>query len=212
MVDKNFTVDLRGKVVSTKFSNVAPEKIPSHALVETLTNMAPKINFRIYCAIDMSNCQLLDEDMIYIADTVHLFDNCFEINLSGNRFHGLKDNTVDYHLFRILRQASIRHVIITHNPIASIDRKDLFTKMSENDLRKLIWIPKQMLQGYGWKNVLPDYNNSLFKLVEEAHLKYYNMIPNRSVAEITASNAVKDQSPYNVSNSNCKQKNICTNY
>lgn len=191
MVDKKLTVDLRGKVVSTKLRGIVPEKIPSHALVETFNNMVPKINFRIYCAIDFSGCQLLDEDMSYIADVVHLFENCFEVNLSNNRFHGLNDNTVDYHLFRILRQASIKHVLIIQNPIASIDRKDLFTKMNENDLRKLIWIPEQWLQGGGWKSVL--LNNKNLKFVEEAHIKYYNIKPNRSTTEIAASNAITDQ-------------------
>jgi hypothetical protein len=76
---------------------------------------------------------------------------------------------------RILALAHIQWVAIAVNPIASIDRKDLFDRLCAPSLQahllKLIWVPEAWLPAGNWKALVRD--ASLHVRVEAQHKAFY---------------------------------------
>jgi hypothetical protein len=62
-------------------------------------------------------------------------------------------------------------VDISHNPIASVERQDFFEKLTEEQLKKLIFLPKQWVKTGAWKVLLTKFQD----IVRETHNKYYGI-------------------------------------
>jgi hypothetical protein len=62
-------------------------------------------------------------------------------------------------------------VDISHNPIASVERRDFFEKLTEDQLKKLIFLPKQWVKTGAWRALLTKFQD----IVLETHKKYYGI-------------------------------------
>jgi hypothetical protein len=64
-----------------------------------------------------------------------------------------------------------RYVVICENPIASYDHYEFFDRLSNESLRKLIWIPKYWVEGKNWELMISD--EDARKTVREIHKTYF---------------------------------------
>jgi len=124
--------------------------------------------------LNLSACNLVDQDLPTIAHFVSTLPNCEIVNLSNNHFHGIGEGKIkartDKALFSLLDEKPLQYLDITINPLASVDRRDLFEKLKSTHLQKLIWIPFSWLDGRGWRTLIePTQQN----LVLETHRTYY---------------------------------------
>jgi hypothetical protein len=130
--------------------------------------------------LQISNCNLHDEDLDGVADLVSKnMPNCRVVNLSWNRLHGIAPalkNILDNSIARILKLPNIEFLDMTYNPFASIDRTDFLDDPSVCDDQKLIWIPQDFLESKNgndpsWYGIITDTNRR--KVILETHRKYY---------------------------------------
>lgn len=113
---------------------------------------------------------------------VRTLPNCKVVDLSWNRLHGLENpELVDKPLRELLGLSQIAYVNVTYNALASVDRKDLFTKLAADGatvcggitppLARLIWIPEEWLTVGNWKKIVPS--DAVAALVTDTHSRYY---------------------------------------
>jgi hypothetical protein len=153
----------RGQLVSILFSQ--------HRFKKTIPMIVDEID-RPVEFLDLSDNSLMDADMTEIKKLVEKIRPTV-VNLAGNRFHGY-DQTyqaeVDQALKDILAIEDVKFVDITCNPIASIDRSDLFDTFTEKDFQKLVWVPQHYLTGGVWKNIVS--NSAFHNKIVETHFNY----------------------------------------
>lgn len=167
--------DLSDKITSSNFSDFMQNRISIEKL--SLQIESDNVSMEDIQFVNMKNCDLLDEDMVYIRNFIEsLPSNDLCLNLSKNRLYGIhtwgKPSDLDQHLRAILQNNHIRFVDITVNNLASCDRRDLFHEiLTSEELGKLIWIPKMWLNHNDWKNnMVPE---SMFDIVIQTHNDYY---------------------------------------
>lgn len=128
----------------------------------------------------MSSNQLLDSDFTKIADFVKLFPACEVVDLSFNRFYGkdssgLVSKDVDEALVKILSLETVKFVCVIGNPMASVDRRDLFDRLQRSNVDlflKLIWVPSEWLKSGNWASMVgPDAN--LQEKIRAAHRAFF---------------------------------------
>jgi hypothetical protein len=120
--------------------------------------------------VDLSANNLLDDDLPIVVALVERCPRIQEIDLSNNRFHGYSKDTqpiVDKAIQALLSRSPPTSVNISGNPLATIDRKDLFASFSSTELSRLIWIPEPWLKGSGWNNMIPK--EELQEIVRRTH-------------------------------------------
>lgn len=115
---------------------------------------------------------LMENDLAAVNRMLNKLPNCVEVDLRGNKFY---ESTADEHLLRMLRTEQVRLVNIVLTPFASVDRRNFFEKLTENDLQRLIWIPEAWLERKKWKNMLyrADDKDKKFAISLETHRAYY---------------------------------------
>lgn len=128
--------------------------------------------------IILRRCNLLDQDM---EDVVKLvahpkFKECITIDLSDNRFHGLRPPMrarLDPSLILLLKDE--RFVDVSGSPFASVDRCDFFDTIEAKLLLKLIWVPQFWLSGRGWPELLRGRSDfdTIVEQVLNVHRTYY---------------------------------------
>lgn len=122
--------------------------------------------------IDLSDNNLYDVDLPAIAKAISYGPE--EVNLSRNRIHGYSLSTrelVDESL-RTIIQHTVKYVVLFGNPLASIDRQDLFDTFDKETFAKLIWIPLPWLEPKQWKTMIT--NESFHLIIYNTHQDYYN--------------------------------------
>jgi len=163
------TLNLTGLVMPLAFASAAPS-FAKKTVKEYYTSEKEGV---FYDVVNFSGNHLLDDDLPEIAKAISKW-NPKIVNLSNNRFHGYDmryRKEVDKALQDILAVSSVKYVDITANPLASVDRKDLFNLLNKEQLKKLIWIPKNWINGGNWK-VMID-NKSFHPEIEKTHKEYY---------------------------------------
>lgn len=111
------------------------------------------------------------------------------IDLSLNRFYGLASSDFDSTFVQLVRQTPYA-VDVRGNPMATIDKKDLFVRLSE-ELRgseegsqplitKVIWVPEQYLEPRAWTIMLSSKlegldKKSLIEMIQNAHRAYFEL-------------------------------------
>jgi len=172
-VTEDGVLNLKHEVVSKMFKN---DRLP----FISITSLSSKFkNDRMAIKnLDLSDCNLVDQDLPIIADFVLSLPNCEILNLSYNRFHGMRDGPerirMDKALEDILVHKKLRFLDVTGNPLASVDRKDLFKKLTNKQLTKLIWIPFSWLEGKGWQSLVAD--KQAQEVVLTTHRTYYSLM------------------------------------
>eukprot|EP01125_Pyxidicula_operculata_P010492 TRINITY_DN3451_c0_g1_i2.p1 TRINITY_DN3451_c0_g1~~TRINITY_DN3451_c0_g1_i2.p1 ORF type:complete len:116 (-),score=13.34 TRINITY_DN3451_c0_g1_i2:68-415(-) len=112
--------------------------------------------------------------MLFIQMFVDKLPRCEILDLTNNSIYGKSldtKNEVDGALIKLLQK--LRYVIIHDNPIASIERSDLYWKISRVDdqlLGKLIWIPEKWVKSSSWKRLV---NPKDTELIEKTHSEFF---------------------------------------
>jgi len=167
----NGTLDLKGKVI-TRTIDLETDLIPITTL-QSLLKKLPSETKSTIVTLDLSNNNLVDQDLKELLPLVLLLPNCKRLVLSGNRFHGYERTTrllVDQSLLQLLN-TFLEWVDITGNPVASMDRQDLFRKLKAKQLLKLIWIPEGWLAGSAWHTLVRPTH---YADVQRMHKQYYS--------------------------------------
>lgn len=158
-------LDLKQRLYPTKFASLDSTK-------PTLSSV--KIPSRVFTGLDVSENNLMDDDIPLLRKLLDSLPQCKYVNLSRNRIYGKGEPAlVNDPLKEILATKDIVWVDITVNPLASIDRVDFFASLSEGQLKKLIWIPSTWLAGNAWHQVLGN-QQQLIDLVQSTHEAYYS--------------------------------------
>ena len=96
------------------------------------------------------------------------------VDLKSNRFHGYQEKSresVDANIRRLLASAKVRWVDVVGNPMASVDRMDVFRNTTVDELKKLIFVPQPWLDKKSWWVLVPGKAEQA--AVERAHFEYY---------------------------------------
>jgi hypothetical protein len=123
--------------------------------------------------LDLSCNHLNDVDLPIIAELVQKYHPKV-VDLSLNTFWGYQIHSqylVDKALKSLL--SSAKYVNIVGNPLATVDRKDLFQSLTEDQLSRLIWIPKCWVEGGSWKNMIRPESHELVRSTHEQYFKEY---------------------------------------
>lgn len=129
--------------------------------------------------IKIINCaenNLHDVDMPVIASIISLLPQCRIVNFSNNRLHGLRNpdkQHLDSNLKQILNLSHVQYMNITSNAIASVDRMDFYTNLSDYELKKIIFVLPQWVIPGGWTILIPDPQRQ--GIVRQAHMNFYNL-------------------------------------
>lgn len=148
--------------------------------------ITPKELFHIYPKeielkkIDVSCCDLTDEDYIVLVDFILTrMKLCEEVDFSNNYIHGYNQSIrrkFDKTLLSLLDNHRIKYVNMTGNPFATTDRKDFFENYIVNTMNSLIWIPRDLLDSDGWKILLQDnLCEEVCNRILQVHKKYYGI-------------------------------------
>ena len=153
-----------GKITSSRFKFQKEKSIS--ILSESITDSFDKVE-----SLQLSYCNLFDEDMKYVKLIVEKLSNCKIVDLSWNRFHGLLEpfkTEIDTNLRDLLTKHT---VVIVGNALATTDRVDFFENLDKDKLANLIWINEIHLNSNGWKKLIND--EAKQSIVQEAHQNYY---------------------------------------
>lgn len=168
---------LRGRVVTASLKSLRPNLLALDSLTAEWRVM-DEAKRRQVRWIDVSENFLVDSDLPLLAVFISLFPQREVVDASSSRFYG-KDSAgkpldgFEGAIEMILDCPTMGFLDITSNPLASVDRKDLFVKWAHekpNLLLKLIWIPKVWLKGGAWKVLVPS---DIHAKVYDQHLQYY---------------------------------------
>ena len=89
----NDVLDLGRQVASSRFAVVPPSLIPVKDLYSCVAAAIEDLGTIKYLKLHANN--LADEDMPYVADFVTKLSQCKIVDLSCNRFYGLRPSTQD---------------------------------------------------------------------------------------------------------------------
>jgi hypothetical protein len=177
-VGQDVVLALQRKVVPCAFKNMRPDLLNMDTLLEKWKDK-PNVLASV-TLVDLSCNNLLDGDLPKIAEFIQqISSKAFRLCLSSNRLYG-RDAAgepiaeVDEAIVRMLLMEKVLFLDILHNPLASVDRKDLFQRLAQSHtavFRKLIWVPNSWLEGSSWKTMLPEKFDC--RLVYDAHRRYF---------------------------------------
>ena len=117
-----------------------------------------KINF-----FDLSGNLFVSQDFKYVYELIDSLKNSLEgciVNLENNKIHGYDEKyreEVPNLIKKICEIKSVKYLVLFNNPFCTLDRKDYFqVQYKEESIvkKKLIWIPKFLIKGEGWKSLL----------------------------------------------------------
>jgi len=161
--------DLSGKVLPKKLMNLWEQGKTKLIPIVHLPAMAAKEaeNVRV---LDLASSNLLDDDLPFIVEAVTILHKCEKVILTANRFHGNRDKEADECLRKLLALDHVRFVDIKRSPMASNDRRGLFENLTEEEYKKLIFIPRQWVQPLNWFGQVPDICRMV---VYQTHEEFY---------------------------------------
>jgi hypothetical protein len=164
------SLELKKRVCSKQFKGLT-----TYIATDELADVLDKNIFGSILYVDLSSNNLFDIDLPEIAKFVALLPNCKLLDISFNRFEGIRATCeeLETSIIAILNLKNMQFLDICGNSIASIEKKDFFYNLSPEHLEKLIWIPKNWLQGDGWKMVVPE---EVWRLVQKVHGSYYSNV------------------------------------
>ena len=172
----NTCLHLRTKVCSSKFANFDVPGIPAERLTVWAYSV-PSSDRMLIRSIDLSHNNLFDEDLPLISGLLELFPNCNVVDLTRNNIYGRPSiSGIEWGVDKVIIQLLEKKitVILTYNPMGTIDRKDFF-KVIENEspslLEHLIWIPEGWLGASGWRSLVTK--ETAQEIVLKTHEAFY---------------------------------------
>jgi len=137
-----------------------------------------KIGKKSYTYLDFSWNKLYDNDLTYIVNAIKESDiDVKAISLSCNSISGynMKNRPItDANLHYLLEKCE--YVDISMNPLVTVDRKDFFKSLEQNNpsfLLYLIWIPEMWLKSKAWHGMICK---ELHDEVRDLHRQYYRWV------------------------------------
>jgi hypothetical protein len=138
--------------------------------------------------LDKSGCHLSDESFAQFAQDLlkalpTTGEERLDIDLSYNYIHGMPGNNkgVDANLLELAYHQVVRSINITFNPIATVDRINLWLLLKwtgdqyaaeqQKCHRKIIWIPAAFVKSSAWTTMVSSGQEDA---VREYHLEYYS--------------------------------------
>jgi hypothetical protein len=138
--------------------------------------------------LDKSGCHLSDESFgQFVQDLLKALpktgEERLDIDLSYNYIHGMPGNNkgVDANLLMLAYHQVVRSINITFNPIATVDRINLWLQLGWTGDKypteqqkchcKIIWIPAAFVKSSAWTTMVSSGQEDA---VREYHLEYYS--------------------------------------
>lgn len=150
-------------------------KISRHNNIKQILSHLKKQN---YTYLDFSWNRLYDRDLTTIVNAIKdLNVNIKAINLSCNDISAFNAETkikTDENLHYLLENCE--YVDITMNPFVSVNRKDFFKSLEENNpsfLLNLIWIPELWIEKKAWQGMVCK---ELHDEIRTLHKQYYRWV------------------------------------
>ena len=121
--------------------------------------------------LKLSGNNLRDNDLKEILAAAHLHpEGILAMDLSSNLIYGKIDTeSVDQQVIQLIDTIKY-HLVIFHNPIATIVRKDFFKKLQEEHFDKLIWIPPKLVMDTAWEVMVPRIH---IERIRKVHRNYF---------------------------------------
>jgi hypothetical protein len=157
-------LNLRGKIATEELKESSwlstVKDIPK--LPEVITNPDAVVS------MDLSHNYLSNKDLNAVPSLLETdLKSCLIIDLSNNRLNAGDDGLEA--LRRILKIEDIK-VIICSNALV-VEGKQFLSSLSNNELGKLIWIPRQWYTSLGWHNAIDE---DKWDIVYQTHYSFYN--------------------------------------
>ena len=155
----------RGRLISSAYGGVA--KNLNKLTVADLKGVKLSKDKKL----DLSHNNLLDVDLVNLEEIIFTCKPRV-LDLSMNRIHGyelLSRPQFDRAFWNILSYVQ-NYFVIVGNPLASVDRLDLFSTFKEEHFKKLIWIPQSWIKGESWHAMV---DKSFWDIIKDAHDEYY---------------------------------------
>jgi len=174
-ITKSGRLNISGILISAKYdSSLFPTYRSTSELNEFFDDYPFVWEYVKY--LDLTRATLFPEDLPYITSLVEKMKSCEIVNLSFNRIH-ITDNMLQL-LTNLLQIGHVRYVNIVGNALASMDGKVLFNSLSQDDLKKIIFIPKSWISPGHWKDLIEGSEKQ--ELVEKTHTEFYDYVKNYS--------------------------------
>lgn len=160
-------------LISSKFSRY-PMLNSGRISIDKLLE-SEESNQKLYYIVDFSNNILLDEDIPVIKKFIVEKNNVIQIlSLAGNRI-SCSNNDYINDMWDIVDKVKL-YVVVVANRMATLDGKAFFDGINDERANKIIWIPRNYLDGNSWHNVIPDNDKAFYDLVLKTHKEYYQMM------------------------------------
>ena len=159
----NGHLDLKGNVASNDLQR-ASWMSPVSSICE-LPEVAADPN--VVMSMDLSNNFLSNKDLKDVLMVLEQLKSCRIVNLSNNRLKADGDVQI---LKQILALRNDMKVMICGNALASNEGKQFLSELSDEDLVKLIWIPRHWYNALGWHNAIAE---NKWDVVYRAHDSFY---------------------------------------
>jgi hypothetical protein len=144
-------------------------------------------------SINDLNFATVVEEIIEKLKRITLTDGGIHIDLSFNHISGIQrpgnNLAVDASLLRLAYDRQVKSINVTYNPIATIDRANLWLRLPWRESgpllshpwpteqvqchHKIIWIPFPFVSNKSWHVLVPDEEDQA--TVRDYHIKYYSL-------------------------------------
>jgi hypothetical protein len=157
-----------GTLISCKFSklpNFKTNRIPLDVYLRSI----PKDSAVVYHTVDLSNNNLLDDDLEYIFEFVSSHKTNL-LNLTNNRMSCSSIESIEL-LWKICDLVNV--LILTGSSVAGSDSLYFFKQLNIERAQKIIWIPTVCIPDDRlFKKVLPNANPELLSIIKSIHNQY----------------------------------------
>ena len=145
-------------------------KEPGWLYINQIVDFAVPWDFKQISYLDLSWCDLLDDDIKYLVKIVDKMPRLEILDLCGNRIYSGRPEELSQLIYLVSKCV---FVDLSTNGVATSPAMLTYVQ-NGNFWSKYIWIYEPHFEGRGWETMLIDMGySSLVSLVELAHKSYY---------------------------------------
>lgn len=170
------TLDLGGKLYSTRYSGLVSGGTRQNIThVDRLLDFLCPETLQAIETLDLSDCNLFQEDVGIIRGLCARLPRCKTVNLSTNRIlfeeHGGRGAQYADDLLEILKT---KRVVVVDCPVASCLGKEFLEKLDATQHPNLIWVPERLLGGVEWTEFMEEVSTAIPPdQIVDHHRRYY---------------------------------------
>jgi hypothetical protein len=157
-------LDAHSKVHSSAFGTswVPVDRVPVQQLLHSFDrSLLDRVK-----VLDLSGNDLIAEDLIHINNIVQALPNLEQIDISFNRM--AKSDSDNYDLLKQWLDKKGVHVVGNY----FVDTPNFALSLSSAQLKNLLWIPPNWLEGRGWSALFANHPDQE-KIVYDSHKTWY---------------------------------------